>query len=408
MEITEIGNPAFHKFDELVKNYVDNQRLPQVIALVFHDDQIVYSKKWGFADIETKKEVEFDDIFRIASMTKPIVTLGALMLLEKGFIDLDDPLSKYIPKTSDLRVFVKEEHGELITEPLKREITILDLFIHTIGICYPRDLRHPIERRFYEFNKDYENKPLSQYVDEMLDIPLKVQPGVEWDYGLSIDILARVMEIVTGQDLEDFLQKEVLDVLGMKDTYYVVPSEKWGRLVKLCIKNGKAGLENAPKDREEWVIRPKKHKGGGGGYCSTLEDYLKFSICLMNNGQWEGKQLVKPEMIDLMMDEYVVSRNIPFEGLRGSSKTKEITRKYMKQYSDGYGQALGAQVRIENGILPKGIYGWAGAFTTDFWVDRKNKVVGIILSQLFPNFRTPIFNEFKELVYQGLQLNKSN
>jgi len=405
IEVKEVKNDKFNVLHSKMVEYVEQKQLPCAITLVYQNDEIIYCEKSGMADIENNVPIEFDSIFRIASMTKPITVVAALMLYEEGKFSLDDPLSKFIPKAKDLRVFTKEEEGKLITEELKREPTILDLFSHTSGFSYLADLTHPVDKKFAGLLKDKNLKSLAEAINALLDVPLLYQPGTKWNYGLSIDILGYLIEILSGSPFDIFLQERIFNKLEMKDTRFFVPMKKRNRLARLYMKDNKGRLMIAPENQQTFGTEKPRILSGGGGLVSTLSDYLKFAVMLLNNGRFGETRLLKEETILLMTRDHVVSKGITFVNEDTFGLIPKPLVKLRLESAKGTGFGLGVRTQVEKGLNPIGSHGWGGAFTTNYSIDPKNNMVFIFLSQIFPSFSTTEFYPMtiRNLIYEGLK-----
>lgn len=404
VEIKEVIDERFKILRTKMKDYMDQGDLPCGITLIYQNDEIISCEKHGMADVEKKIQIEFDSIFRIASMTKPIVSVAALMLYEEGKFSLDDPLSKFIPKAKDLKVFKIEHEGKFLTEELNREVTVRDVFTHTGGFSSLGDLSHPIDKKYSGLFRNVYQKSLAEVIDIFLDIPLKYQPGYKWDYGYSTDILGYLIEIISGIPLDEFLQERIFNKLGMKDTGFFVPEAKRNRLAQLYTKNNKRQLIKAPEDQQRYGRDKTKYISGVGGLVSTLSDYMKFTLMLLNNGKLGEIQILNEETIQLMTQDHVLSRNIPYVDEDSFDLLPKNLVALLLESSKGSGFGLGVRVILGDNYIPVGCHGWGGAFCTDYWVDPKNNIAGIFLSQVFPNFS---FKEYysvsiKKLVYEVL------
>ena len=406
IEIKEVKNDKFNVLHSKMIEYIEQKKLPCVITLVYQNDEIIYCGKQGMADIENNVSIEFDTIFRIASMTKPIVSVAALMLYEEGKFSLDDPLSKFMPKAKDLKVFVKEEAGKFITEELNREVTIRDLFTHTGGFSYLGDVNHPVDKKYAGLFQEKNHKTLADGVNALFDVPLLLQPGTIWKYSLSTDILGYLIEIISGKSLDKFLRERIFNKLEMKDTGFFVPEEKWDRLASIYMKNGKGELVKVPEDQQRYGRNKTSFFSGGGGLSSTLADYLKFAVALLNNGKLGEIQLVKEETIKLMTQDHVLSRGIQYINKDSFGLLPKQLVKIMLEITKGMGFGLGVKIQLEDGAFPAGCYGWGGAFTTDYLVDPKNNMVSIFLSQHLPNlsFTEYYAISFRKFIYEGVSL----
>jgi len=409
IEIKEITDSRFHQLSQKMNEYISEKKLPGIMTLIYQDGKIIHCEKNGVSDIETSQTLNFDSIYRIASMTKPIVCVAALMLYEEGKFSLDDPISKFIPKAKQLKVFKDEIDGKLITESMIREVTIFDLFTHTSGFIYPSDPSHPIDKLYRELigenDVNLERMTLQTAIDKIFDIPLKNQPGTKWYYSFSTDILGYLIEVISGQHLDDFLRKRIFNQLGMHDTEFYVSENNWPRLIPVYIKNESGNFTINEKETEIFKTKPT-FLSGGGGLVSTLSDYLKFSILLLNKGTFNEIQLLKQETVELMTSDHMATREIKYVGIDpdNSPDITESVANLLWNYSKDYGFGLGVQVKMRKNSVPIGIYGWAGAYTTLYWVDPINQLIAIMFSQFLPPFSYPIYNEFMDLTYKALNL----
>jgi len=404
IEVKEVSNNKFSALHSKMDEYVEQKEIPCAITLVYQNDDIIFCEKSGMADVENNVPIEFDSIFRIASMTKPITVVAALMLYEEGKFSLDDPLSKFIPKAKNLRVFTKEEDGKFITEELNRELTLIDLFTHTGGFSYLADLTNPVDRKFAGLLKNKNLKSLAEAINALLDVPLLYQPGTKWNYGLSIDILGYLIEILSGMPFDIFLQERIFNKLEMKDTEFFVPMKKKNRLARLYMKDNKGRLVAAPENQQAFGTEKPNFLSGGGGLASTLSDYLKFAVMLLNNGRIGETRLLKEETIRLMTRDHVVSKDITFVNEDTFGLMPKPLVKLRLESAKGSGFGLGVRTQVEKGVIPIGSHGWGGAFTTNYLIDPKNNMVFIFLTQIFPGFNTTEFYPMtiRKLIYEGL------
>ncbi|MHA1499260.1 MAG: serine hydrolase domain-containing protein [Promethearchaeota archaeon] len=404
IEVKEVSNNKFSALHSKMDEYIEQKEIPCAITLVYQNDEVIFCEKSGMADIEKDVPIEFDSIFRIASMTKPITVVAALMLYEEGKFSLDDPLSKFIPKAKNLRVFTKEEDGKFITEELNRELTLIDLFTHTGGISYLADLTHPVDRKFAGLLRNKNLKSLAEAINALLDVPLLCQPGTKWNYSLSIDILGYLIEIISGMPFDIFLQERIFNKLEMNDTEFFVPMKKRNRLARLYMKDNKGRLVAAPEKQQAFGTEKPNFLSGGGGLVSTLSDYLKFAVMLLNNGRFGETRLLKEETIRLMTRDHVLSKDIIFVNEDMFSSMPKPLVKLRLESAKGSGFGLGVRTQVEKGVIPIGSHGWGGAFTTNYLIDPKNNMVFIFLTQIFPGFNSTEFYPMtiRNLIYEGL------
>ena len=414
-------NPAVFKNLSLeFQTYIDDNITGGVLCAVYHQDKLVYCNKLGWKDKENQIPIAIDDIFRIYSMTKPITCLAALILHEQEKFDLDDRLEKYLPEFKNLKVLKSydDQTGETELEEIKNPITIKQLFTHTSGLSYgdyPEEL--PVDKLYGEkFGFTGENRlktklemfpimpPLDEFSKRLATLPLAFAPGEHWWYAFSHEILGYLIEVLSGKKLDVFLKEHIFDKLGMNDTDFYVPKEKWERLTKVYTKNQDDKLIEVEGAIYEGFKHRIQYLSGGGGLVSTLEDYMKFCIMMLNGGQYKSKQIVSKETIELM-----TSNQLP-------NNSTFLDMQYMKyedteaiKRNEGYGFGLGVLVKIAENMSRSGIgdYSWGGAFNTFFNIDPTNQVISIVLTQYCPETSDWIFPidwlRINNLVYEALE-----
>jgi CubicO group peptidase (beta-lactamase class C family) len=355
---------------ELVQRHIAAGSFSGAVTLVARNGRIGYYEAQGLMDLEAKKPMVKDGIFRIMSMTKPVIGVSIMMLVEEGKLHLDDPVSKFIPEWKNMTVGVPlasapapagrtgdpAPEPKFYTVPAEREITIRDLLTHTSGV---------VSGTLSGFaNRAVAAKPnevLADYVPRLGRVPLEFQPGARWAYSATAawDTMSRIIEIVSGTTIDRFVKQRIFDPLEMKDTTYVEPTGN-PRLVKLYSRNPE-GLRPAQNP----AFMNGVYFSGGGGLLSTASDYAQFALMLANGGELNGVRLVSPRSIDLMGSVFVP------DTLPGRPR----------------GESFGLSVRVvtdpaaRNSFLSQGSFGWSGAFGTHFWVDRKENLIAIALTQ---------------------------
>jgi CubicO group peptidase (beta-lactamase class C family) len=384
------------RIGKLMQDYVDRKELAGMIATVARCGKTVYLEKFGFMDIETQKPMQSDTIFRIASMTKPITSVAAMMLYEEGYFHLNTPISRFLPAFKDTKVLVSQsESGEKLVV-LERPITFRHLFTHTSGLSYGFNPDDPIDKLYIEGGKKMEEEgvppTMKNVIDRLAKLPLAFQPGTHWRYGFNIDVIGHIVEVISGQPLDDFLRQRIFEPLGMRDTDFYVPPKKAHRLATVYGHNEKAeGLQRMEID---FPSETPVHLSGGGGLASTLEDYARFAQMLVNKGELEGVRLLSPSTVELFS-----LNNAPAQALPYGFTENDL-------YHAGYGYGLGMRVLMDvsqSGIAGSvGEFGWDGAYSTYFWIDPKQALYGLLMLQHYPNAYYPIAQQFKALTYQAL------
>ena len=364
-EKLKILNDAMHKF-------VDNNDISAIQTAIVKNGKLIHFDSYGNSDISDQDSLENDDIFRIASMTKPIVSVALMMLHEEGKFKLNDPVYKYIPEFKNLTVKKRKK-----TKPVKNHVKVVDLLRHSAGLNFrgPEDYRKTI------------NLTLEEYTKEAVKDPLKFEPGTTWWYSYATDICGYLIEVLSGEKLDDFLKNRILDPLEMNDTFFELPSKKLDRLTTLYVVGDNKELVSF----DSKANTPFKDKvillNGSGGLLSTTEDYLKFSLMLLNNGSYKGQQLLNKETLDLMKFDH--SLGLKYKKLAFGKKK-------------GFG--LGFEVVKEDGTKfgSKGTFGWGGMFGTYFRVDPKQNMIMIYMTQSFETYKLKIADIFRAHVYESL------
>jgi len=370
------------------ENEVATGKLPGAVVLIQQHGKPVYFESFGFRDVAAHTPMTKDAIFRIYSMSKPITSVAVMMLVDDGKIALSDPLSKYIPAFADVKVSVekKDDNGKpvLATEPLARPITIEDLLRHTSGLTYGFFGDSPI-RKLYDssalFAGDFDN---AQFVERLAQLPLAEQPETLWDYSHSVDVLGRVVELVSGKSLYQFEKERLLDPLGMNDTAFFVPDPKRERIAQFLPYDriGRVAGLGDPTEQRRW-------ESGGAGMDGTASDYARFAEMLLEGGALDGKRYLKPETVATMTSDHIgPETHIARDGF------------YFPSGDSGFG--LGFAVRtVATTLLPVGEYRWDSAGGAFFFIDPHDDMFVIVMMQT-PSQRGRIQTDVKNLIYEAL------
>ncbi|MDA1371728.1 MAG: serine hydrolase [Proteobacteria bacterium] len=384
------------RIDAVINAEIASGKIPGAVALVARNGKIAYFKSFGFADIESQTPMQKDNMFRIASMTKAITSVGVMILYERGLFQLNDPVSKYIPEYADMRVVSEvDANGNVsATVPATAEIKIIDLLTHSSGISYP----------FYStsLQKSYvdagiidgmtsKDITLAAQMRLLAAQPLLFEPGSEYSYGLSVDLLGYLIEVVSGKPLDQFFNEEIFTQLGMQDSYFYLPKAKFDRLVTLYAEVDEAGLIVSRGDESNIILdNPRYPVGngqtyfsGGAGLSSTAYDYARFLQMLLNNGELDGSRILSRKSVELMQSARIDSDGdqIPDFGL-GFEVINDL----------GKSGELGSI----------GSYSWGGAFLTDYWIDPSENLIAVFMSQVRPS-QSDIRVKFNTMVYQALE-----
>jgi CubicO group peptidase (beta-lactamase class C family) len=386
---------------EAFRQHIDKGNLPGVVVMVARKGRLVYSDAVGFQNKETGKPMSKDAIFRIYSMTKPLVSVAVMMLVEDGRMQLNDAVSKFLPAVKGLQVSVAKADAEFAKvsytlAPADREITLQDLLRHTSGLAYANLTQNTVVKEAYTkggIGDDPRGLTPAQEVESFSKSPLAHQPGTVWEYSLSTDMLGRVIEAVSGKRLADFMEERLFRPLGMKDTGFWVPQEKLDRLAAALPIDTSSGNPNKLWD----VTAVPNNDSGGGGGVSTASDYLRFAQMMANGGQFEGKRYLSRTTVDLMTSDHLGTR------IQAQSP---MTPGEILLSTPGYTFGLGFAVRQAAGVAgvsgSSGEFMWGGYAGTYFWVDPKEQLVGVYMTQAPSPIRAYYRKLFKQLVYAAI------
>ncbi len=384
---------------ELLEEYVSRGELAGAIGVVARHGRIAYFTRHGARDLSSGQPLRDDSIFRIYSMTKPITSVAVMILWERGLFQLDDPVERYIPEFSRIKVLHQHASGYRL-EPPERAITILDLLRHTSALNYKYPEGSEYSYLLKKLNNSKYDGTLAEMVRQLTDLPLTHQPGVKWRYSSpSTDVLGYLVEILSGTSFDKFLREQIFDPLGMKDTGFHVPAEKIDRFTAMYGPPEQEGAELTlldGHDSSRYTDGPASFFSGGGGLVSTARDYVRFAQMMLGGGELEGVRILGRKTVELITANHLRPEMIPF-GF-GDPRLAYVTR--------GWGFGLGYAVLLDVPLhgMPgsAGTYKWAGAANTDHWIDPKEQLIGLLLTQFKPNGHYPVDRQFRTLVYQAI------
>ena len=374
------------RIGELVQRNITAGSFSGAVTLVARNGRIAHHEAYGLMDLESKKPMVKDGIFRIMSMTKPVVGVSILMMMEEGKVRLQDPISKFIPEWKEMTVGValpaangRGGNGapaapRYYTVPAEREVTVRDLLTHTSGL-----VSGPISQYANRAVAAGPKETLADYVPRLGKVPLEFQPGTRWAYSATaaFDVLSRVVEVTSGMPIDRFVKQRIFDPLQMKDTTYISPGGN-PRLVKLYSR-----AADGLKPAQDPAFMNGVYFSGGGGLFSTAEDYAQFAMMLANGGELNGHRLLSPRLVELMGSVFAP------DTLPGRPR----------------GEAYGLSVRVvidpvaRNSFLSEGSFGWSGAFGTHFWVDRKEHLIAVVMTQ---TSNQDFLRDFENMVMQAV------
>ena len=396
-EPTELGlsSERLERIDRVMQNHVDDGHIAGAIGLIARRGKVAYLSSWGHADREQGKEMRPDALFRMYSMTKAVTGVAVMMLHEEQGWPLYTPAKRWIPELGGLQVAIDEIDPDSGTPrhklvPANRDITIRDLLTHTSGISYngPRDGQGT---PYYETVSGRNDGTMSigDLARALGEMPLHNHPGEVWRYGLSQDVLAALVEEMSGQTYDVFLQERIFGPLGMKDTAHWAPKSKHSRLAVLYAPKGKQQLRRSTASAQDSYKEKPSLLGGGSGLVSTVGDYLRFCQMLLNNGELEGTRLLSRKSVELMSSDHI--GDLPRVGI-------------MDAPGAGFGLTFRViqQPGLSGSLGSVGTYSWGGAAGTRFWIDPQEEMVSIFMIQILPHSGLTYGSEFRNLVYQAI------
>jgi CubicO group peptidase (beta-lactamase class C family) len=371
------------RIEAVTQRHIDSGMLPGAVMLVARRGKIAWYKTMGFRDRAAKDPMRQDAIFRIYSMTKPIVSVAAMMLVEEGKMQIGDPVAKYLPEIAEMKVGVeKTESGKMVLELVEptREMTIQDLMRHTSGLIYSSRGKSLVNAAYIEAKIGNRDDSLQEFVSKLSKLPLRFSPGDRWEYGVSTDVLGRIIEVVSGKPLGEFLKERIFDPLGMVDTAFYVGAEKLGRAAQPW-----QAPEGPPVTPRFDVAQKPRLESGGSGLTGTMDDYLRFALMLADGGEFAGQRLLGSKTIEFMTADHVGSRPGRPPGL-------------------GFGLGFEVRTSVGEAALPGslGEYGWAGNAGTLFWIDPREQLIAIYMVQVSDGVRVMLRNQFRTMVQSAI------
>ena len=396
-ESVGLSSERLQRIRPWMEGYVDAGKLPGASVLVARAGEIAWVATAGYADVERQRRFGTGDLLRFYSMTKPVTSVAAMMLYERGLFQLDDPVAHFLPALDDMQVHVSGEGGDMRTEPARRPVTIHQLLTHTAGFTYGLDNDHPVSRLYRTRRTDFypADGPLEEVILRLADLPLVHQPGERWNYGVATDVLGRFVEVVSGLPLDRFFAEHILGPLRMHDTAFRVPPSKRERLARLYGPSKEGDLRLLEPPEVSPYFDSVTTFAGGAGLVSTLGDYFRFTEMLRRGGELDGARLLGRKTV-----AYMTCNHLPGDLAELGQETFNETT-----YA-GIGFGLGFAVVQDPAraavITSVGEYHWGGAASTVFWIDPLEDLTVIFLTQLLPSSTYPLRRELRALVYPAL------
>ena len=378
-----LSSDQLARIEAVTQKHIDSGVVPGAVMLVARRGKIAWYKSMGFRDRAAKDAMRQDAIFRIYSMTKPIVSVAAMMLVEEGRLQVSDPVAKYLPDIAHMKVGVeKVEAGKPVLELAEpaHVMTVQDLMRHTSGLIYGTRGTSLVNAAYTEARIGNRDVSTAEFVANLSKLPLRFSPGERWEYGVSTDVLGCVIEVIAGKTLGEFLSERIFAPLGMADTGFFVSPDKLGRAAQPW------QIPGGPPITPRFDVAQKpRFESGGGGLVSTMDDYLRFALMLADGGEFAGKRLLGSKTVEFMTADHNGSRPGRPSGL-------------------GFGLGFEVRTSVGDSALPGslGEYGWAGNAGTLFWIDPKEQLIAIYLVQVNDDVRIMLRNQFRTMVQAAI------
>jgi CubicO group peptidase (beta-lactamase class C family) len=405
---TGISQERLQRVDRFLQSsYINAGKIPGALTLIYRRGEIAHFSALGMADIERSVPVRDDTIYRIYSMTKPITSVAFMQLVEQGLVALDDPVHKHIPDWENLAVYQAGVHPAFRTTPVERPMQIVDLLRHTSGLTYGFQQSTNVDAAYRQLSIGQLERhgTLDDMVQKLAGVPLDFSPGTAWNYSVSTDVIGYLVGKISGVSFDEYLRTHIFDPLDMPDTDFHVHAGKESRF-SACYASGSIGPPSPQSGRPKMLLLDNPEKSvylqpptmfsGGGGLVSTASDYLRFCRMLLNGGTLDGAQILSPKTIELMtLNHLPDGKDLP-----------ALSRSMFSEATfNGVGFGLGFSVVVDPAQLmvpaSKGSYSWGGAASTYFWIDPREEIIGIFMTQLLPSSTYPVRRELATLVYSA-------
>lgn len=366
-----VSSERLSRVEQLAENYVSQGKYSGIVTMIARDGKIIHQNAAGQMGVDDPRDMQIDTLFRIYSMTKPITAAATLILLERGKLHLNDPVSKHLPAFAEQKILVD---GELL-DP-QSAITIRHLLTHTAGMSYGWTLDNPVDEQ-YQAAKLFESENLDEFVEKLSALPLRFEPGTRYHYSVSFDVLGAVIEKVSGMRLDEFYQRNIFAPLKMQDTFFEVPANKMSRLASDQAWDPESNsVVSVPAGAARSFDKVSLFVGGGG-LVSTISDYMRFCQMILNGGELDGVRILGPKTVELMGSDQLTP-TVRAEGV-GQYPALDLYQ--------GQSMAMGYGVVTNPNLMPdlssKGELSWGGVAGTKFWIDPDEKVIGIAMVQLY-------------------------
>jgi CubicO group peptidase (beta-lactamase class C family) len=382
--------------DHLNRNYIESGKISGCQTLVARHGHVAYFKSMGMADRERKTPIADDTIFRLYSMSKPITSVALMSLYEQGHFQLNDPVARFIPEWRDHKVWISGDGATMETAAPARPMTMRHVLSHQGGLTYGAT-NHPVDRAYREAGvRRGEGETLASFVHKLAKVPLRYTPGEHWMYSFSTDVCGYLVEAISGKPFDQYLQDTIFDPLGMADTAFSVAPKNVGRFAANYERKPDKTLKLIDDPERSAYLKEPSFFSGGGGLTGTTADYLRFCEMLRRGGELDGARILGSRTIDLMRQNHLAG---------GKDLSTMATGDFSETAYDGVGFGLGFAMtlgQVAHGALGEGDYYWGGAASTIFWVDPKEDLVVIFMTQLMPSGTFNFRGQLRNIIYSAI------
>ncbi|HEY3798322.1 MAG TPA: serine hydrolase domain-containing protein [Caulobacteraceae bacterium] len=386
--------------EHLERNYIQPGKIAGCQVAVARRGHLAYSRSFGQMDRERSKPMADDAIFRIYSMTKPIASVALMTLYERGYFQLNDPVSRFFPDWKNQQVWVSGRGNEMVTEAPNRPVSMRDMLCHTGGIMFGSALgnpaAHPVDEVYGQVGVKQRGETLMTFMDKLAQVPLRYQPGEHWMYSMSTDVVGALVEKLSGQRFDKFLAEHIFGPLGMKDTAFWVAPDKADRLTANYNRAADKSLRLGDDPATSNYLKEPTFFSGAGGLTGTTEDYLRFCEMVRRGGELDGERILGPRTVDLMHLNHLKG---------GKDLTQMAIGGFSETANEGVGFGLGfasTMDRVTSGSIAAGDYYWGGAASTIFWIDQAEELSVVFMTQLMPSGAFNFRGQLKSIIYSSI------
>lgn len=382
--------------DHIKRNYIDTKKIAGCQVLVGRHGHAAYFRSFGQMDIEREKPMAEDAIFRIYSMSKPITSIALMQLYERGFFQLNDPVSRYIPEWSDQMVWVSSEGADMRTKSPNQPMTMRHVLNHSGGLTYGTST-HPVDKVYRQLKVNRgAGETISSFIEKLASVPLRYEPGEHWLYSLSTDVCGALVEIISGQPFDEYLDANIFKPLGMTDTSFWVAADKQSRFTANYSRNKDKSLRLIDDPQTSNYLTKPSFSSGGGGLTGTIKDYYRFTEMLRCGGELDGVRIIGSRTLAMMHENHLKN---------GQDLTQMAIGSFSETAYEGVGFGLGFATtlgRVASGGPSSGDYYWGGAASTIFWVDPVEDLSVIFMTQLMPSNTFNFRGQLKNIIYGAI------